>query len=379
MTSAGWQTLAVAGSVGAAGWWFGYEEGVLLGAFGLLAVVTALAWAPGRLRVSGERRLDPERVARGAPAEGVITLVNHGRRRLGRVRLEDRCGREPRPVETLALPPATPREVRYAVPTDRRGRIAVGPLVHVRTDPLALARRTRTLAGHDSILVRPRVHPLPLLPAGRAHHIEGPTSATADGGSQTFHALREYVLGDDLRHVHWRSTARTGELMVRQMVDVSLPRTSVVLDTREVAYGNDVEAFELAVETAASVVSAIAGHGFPVAVVTDSGTRLGVPGGRDTTALLDLLAVVDTTPAGSAAAFEALERERADGTLIVVTGGEDPSGSAPPARVAARFERVLMVVCGSAVPASAGPGGIPVLHATNEQTLIAGWHREVAR
>ncbi|MGC0421143.1 DUF58 domain-containing protein [Embleya sp. AB8] len=426
--------------VGVVGWWFGYPEGVLLGAAGLFAVATAPAWAPGRVRLSAERRLVPDRVPRGAPAESVVTLVNHGRRRIGRVRLADRCADESRVVEVAGLPPGVAREVRYAVPTERRGRITVGPLVHVRNDPLALARRTRTLAGRDTILVRPRVHPLPLLPAGRAHHLEGPTSATADGGSQTFHALREYVLGDDLRRVHWRSTARTGDLMVRQMVDVSLPHTHVVFDTRALAYAGDGataangdkggqgdrDGFELAVETVASVVSAVAGHGLPVSVTTEAGTRMGARGGRSAAPLLDLLAVVETTSGSSLApAFAVLERERADGTLIVVTGGGDPGGSLPPARITARFERVLVVrasaggggrdmavdvdvaadvdvdrdlarggvgrgresgsrsaaaaAAAAAAVATVSPSGVPVLRVSNARALVAGWHREVTR
>src|SRR5690606_3018218 len=77
----------------------------------------------------------------------------------------------------------------------------------------------------------PRSHPVRTVPVGASRSLDGVVDA-AQYGSITFHALREYVPGDDLRHVHWRTSAHVGQLMVRQHVETSLPRIVVLVDDR---------------------------------------------------------------------------------------------------------------------------------------------------
>jgi uncharacterized protein (DUF58 family) len=223
-----------------------------------------------------------------------------------------------------------------------------------------------------------------LLPSGREHHVEGPASDTADDGSLTFHALREYVLGDDLRRVHWRSTARTGTLMVRQMVDVSLPHTTLVLDTRRRAYASG-DDFELAVDCAASVAYAAARSHFPVHLVSEAGPVLHTDGsGDDAEALLDGLAVVGRSELMSvAAAFDGLEGHRGGGALVVVTGTGDTRGLGAVDRVRRRFDRVTLVCVGAAAAATGEESGagsdVPRLRVASLDELVAGWRREAVR
>ncbi|PZF99378.1 DUF58 domain-containing protein, partial [Nonomuraea aridisoli] len=167
-------------------------------------------------------------------------------------------------------------------------------------------------------------------PSGRAHHLEGPAGDHAPSGTVTFHTLREYVVGDDLRHVHWRSSARTGTLMVRQFVDAALPTTTVVLDTRGLT--------EPAVDAAASVALASARAGYPAAVVTGEGPLTGARADAET--ILDRLALVRPGTTGVA---EALRTARGGGSLVLVTG--DPSQTARAAGARRRFDRVVCVVC----------------------------------
>ena len=75
-------------------------------------------------------------------------------------------------------------------------------------------------------------------------------------------ALRPYVPGDELRHLHWKATARTGQLIVREYVDPAQPWCVVVLDTRRDVL--DADAFEAAVEIVASVLWAAAEQDRPV-------------------------------------------------------------------------------------------------------------------
>ncbi|MDI2125814.1 DUF58 domain-containing protein [Yinghuangia seranimata] len=389
----------------AAAWPTGYPEAAGLGAAGIAAVAGAVAWTLPPQRVTAERTVLPARVARGDRADAVLTLVDRKRRGARRVDLEDHVGDSVVYVTARALPTGEPNVTRYALPTRWRGRVTVGPLLAVRADPLGLARRARRCAADTSVLVRPRVHPLPLLSSGRAHHIEGPSSANADGGSQTFHTLRGYVLGDDLRRVHWRSSARTGELMVRQMVDVSMPHTTVLLDTRTTAYPEPAvsdevdeergeapppdadaaldEPFELAVEVAASAAFSALLHRFPLRVLTETGTvvadsrRGGTPDD-----LLDALAVLEPSDEATlAGALDELERSRAGGTLVIATGHGDLAGIAELPRMIARFERVLVVRTGRPADGdgTALPQDVHRISVDSPRALVAAWQREAIR
>lgn len=388
LSATGWGTLAGGAVLTATGYAFGYGEAAALGATCVLAVAVAVAvlWALPAPVLGAERRITPSRVGRGDPAEGVLTLTNTGGRTRRGLRAVDRCGDRDITVDVPPLRPGAAHELRYALPTARRGRVPVGPLRLERTDPLGLARRMRPYGASDTLLVRPRICPLPVLPSGQAHHVEGPASDTADDGSLTFHALREYVLGDDLRRVHWRSTARTGTLMVRQMVDVSLPHTTLVLDTRRRAYASE-DDFELAVDCAASVAYAAARSHFPVHLVSEAGPLLHTGGsGNDGEALLDGLAVVRRSDLTYlAAAFDGLENHRGGGTLVVVTGTGDTPGLSAVDRVRRRFDRVTMLRVGAEDVAAAarevsGPGSdVPQLRVASLDELLAGWRREAVR
>ncbi|WP_329318212.1 DUF58 domain-containing protein [Streptomyces sp. NBC_01262] len=384
LSSTGWGATTGGAALIATGYAFGYGEAVALGAACVIAVVMAAAWTLPRPKLGAERRIAPRKVGRGDPAEGVVALTNTGRRTRRGLRVTDRCGDQQVTVDVPPLRAGAAHDLRYALPTTRRGLVPVGPLRVERTDPLGLARRVRSYGASDILVVRPRICLLPVLPSGQAHHVEGPTSDTADDGSLTFHALREYVLGDDLRRVHWRSTARTGTLMVRQMVDVSLPHTTLVLDTRRQAYASE-DDFELAVDCAASIAYAAARSNFPVHLVSEAGPVLHTEGsGNDGEALLDRLALVRRSEVKSAAAaFDGLEHHRGGGALVVVTGTGDTDGLSALGRVRRRFERVTMLRIGAATAAAPDITGsgtdVPQLHIASLDALLAGWRWEAVR
>ncbi len=198
----------------------------------------------------------------------------------------DGCGASSVPVPLLRLRAGRDTTVVYPVPTARRGVVGIGPLRVVRRDPLGLLTLPRSHGGVDQVWVYPRVHQLTAVPAGVVRSLDGLIDRVPHG-SITFDTLREYVVGDELRHVHWRTTARVGELMVREHVDTSLPRLVVLLDDRAAAYPapesphEPCEAFEAVCEAAASIVVAAARDELPIAlqlvggVVVDSAGRRG--------------------------------------------------------------------------------------------------------
>lgn len=367
----------------------GYPRLAVLGVGGLAALAGGASWVARRPRVELAREVFPARVRRGEPAVGMLTIRN-GSRVLGlRVAASETFGGSEIAVPVPYLPAGARREVGYQLPTSRRGVIEVGPLRWERTDALGLVRRRYTLAGQQRLFVHPFVHQVPLSAALRARRWDSSTSDAAPDGTITFHTLREYVPGDDLRFIHWRSSARIGTLMVRRNIDVSLPRTTAVLVTSSAAYP-DADAFEEAVEVAASAVVAAAGERLPALLVTTAGQALACAGGQDDARrLLDFLAGVscdDGTGLGLAA--DQLRRAEAGGVLLVATGSLSEEDLATLRALATGYDQVVVALLaahasGSPAELMSEPGWpeltVCVLHARTGAQFCARWQELVSR
>lgn len=156
-------------------------------------------------------------------------------------------------VLTVPLLPARKRvRLNTQVATTRRGVLKVGPLTVARQDPIGLLRRESVFLDTQTLYVHPKTVQLPPNTAGLVRDLEGQESQRVVESDLSFHAVREYVPGDALRHVHWKSTAKTGTLMVRQYQETQTARTAVLFDANLAEYASDDE-FELGVSAAASV------------------------------------------------------------------------------------------------------------------------------
>lgn len=340
--SAGGAVLAAAGGV------LGYRAVITVGCAALLAQLLALASVAWRPRIVLARDLPSPRVTRGDPTVCVVTVTRRSRWPAPPITAIDAFeGRE------FAVPvPRTATTVTYRLDTTRRGVFPVGPLRLRRTDAFGLAALTRSAAGTATLRVHPRVHPFVVAPSGRARHLDGPLADTALARSVTFHRLREYTPGDDLRHVHWKSTARTGNLMVREYIDTSLPGTTVLLGAASGAFPAP-QVFEEAVEVAASALAAAVRGGFPARLAAGGALT---EGRADVTAFLDRLAeLAYGTGGGLAAAAGILPGTRSGGILIAVTGAVRSAEVALMRRLAPAYDRALLVaVAGTGAPASDG-------------------------
>ncbi|MEW2428802.1 DUF58 domain-containing protein [Micromonospora sp. NPDC047644] len=362
-----------------AGFRFAYPELTLLGAAAGGAVGYAALVAAWRPRLTVTRRADPDRVARGEPASMALTVRNTGRLRSANLLAEDRCGQRTVPVPVLRLRPGRDTEVRYDVPTDRRGVVPVGPLRVTRRDPLGLVALARSYGAAVPVWVHPRIHPLTAVPRGAGRSLDGRVDGVPHG-SITFDSLREYVVGDELRRVHWRTSARVGELMVRENVDTSLPRLVVLLDNRAVAHpqrvGGVAESFESACEAAASVVTAAHRADLPVLLLTVAAETLTSDGEADgPLGPLDRLAAADLSDDGDAvrAATTRLRQDRLGDTLIFLTGpgGRDELGHVGALRGA--YPSVVVAVFGAAEPTPPGTAGLVVVDAADGAQFAAEW------
>ncbi|GGM87747.1 DUF58 domain-containing protein [Streptomyces fuscichromogenes] len=306
----------------------------------VLPLICAAVLYRTRYRVAGSRRLSPARVPAGSEARVHLRMDNVSRLPTGLLMLQDRVPYVlgPRPRFVLdRVEPGGRREVSYRVRSDLRGRYPLGPLQLRLTDPFGMCELTRSFSTFDTLTVIPKVEPLPPI------RLSGEAKGYGDGRQRSLALAgdddvipRGYRYGDDLRRVHWRSTARYGELMVRREEQPQRARCTVLLDTRGLAYegaGPD-SAFEWAVSGAASVLVHMLERGFSVRLLTDSGSS--VPGeGADGFAgsgqesaeaaglMMDTLAVIDHSDGtGLSRAYDVL-RGGNEGLLVAFLGDLD--------------------------------------------------------
>ncbi|QLE71690.1 DUF58 domain-containing protein [Streptomyces rectiverticillatus] len=322
----------------------------------LLAVLPLLCVAVlhrTRHRVAGSRRLAPARVPAGAEARVQLRIDSVSRLPTGLLMLQDRVpyvlGSRPRFVLDR-IEPGGRREVSYRVRSDLRGRYPLGPLQLRLTDPFGMCELTRGFSAYDTLTVVPHTEPLPPVHLGGpgAGHGDGLRRSPALAGEDDI-IPRGYRHGDDLRRVHWRSTARHGELMVRREEQPRRARCTVLLDTRRTAHEGrgPGSSFEWAVSAAASAALHLLGRGFSVQLLTDTGAAIpgpGAPGehvgppGESADAaglLLETLAAVEHSEGTClSAALGSLHGE--GGLLVAFFGGLDEQQAALAARLRGR-------------------------------------------
>lgn len=304
----------------AAGWLLGYPQLVILGCAALIALIVTAMWLVRHLPLTIVRYVVPTRVTVGERSVGRVEVTNDAHRPNPPLLAADRFGSDTIEGVIQPIKPGKRGITEYPLPTDVRGIYTVGPLVIGRSDPLGLWNRTQRYGTTEDLYVHPAVHAVNAMPGSLSRDIDGPTPDTAPQGTITFHALREYVLGDDLRHIHWKATAHTGTLMVRQHVDTSQPHTTVVLDCRRSVHVP--ESFEHAIEMAASVVAASTATVFPIELRTSSGLHVDGTGGRTPSQVfMDRFAGLQLEEHGSLVRVASdLSWVRGGNSLVVITG-----------------------------------------------------------
>ncbi|WFE29410.1 DUF58 domain-containing protein [Solwaraspora sp. WMMD791] len=309
---------------------------LILGEKDLLRVAILLALLPllaaayvgrSRYKLACTRSLEPHRVPVGANARVVLRLHNLSRLPTGTLLLEDRLpyalGTRPRVVlERLGAQQAS--SVAYTVRADVRGRYEVGPLVVRLTDPFGLCELTRAFPSVDRLTVIPQVTALPTVRLASEYAGSGDSRARSVAvHGEDDSATREYRRGDDLRRVHWKSTARTGELMVRREEQPWESRATVVLDTRAYAHQGDgpTASFEWAVAATASVAVHLRGNGYRLRLVTGLGVDTDATEADGDGLLLDCLADVTASQRSDVATLVEQVRRRSDSSLVVAVLG----------------------------------------------------------
>jgi uncharacterized protein (DUF58 family) len=299
-----------------------------------LPVVCTAAVARTRHRVACIRSVDPGRVPAGEEARITLRLENVSLVPTGLLLAEDRLprGMSARPRFLVdRLEPRGHRDVYYRVRSNVRGRYPVGPLTVRLADPFGMCELSRAFTESDELIVIPTVEALPPVLLGgewTGSNDSHPSSIPAAGEDDI--ATREYRHGDALHRVHWRSTARRGELMVRREEQPRQSQATLLLDARASAHRGEglYSSLEWAVSATASLGVHLNRRGYSLRVLTESGAGLVGTGGDMMSPvpdveglLLDSLAMLEPSRiAGLRDAGTSLARAGADGLLIAVLG-----------------------------------------------------------
>ena len=308
-------------------WWvFGDPELLLTGIFFVVAELAAI-WYVLRHdpQLDMGRRLGSTTVHNGDTTTVTLVLRNRRRRPLRHLSIHDEVESLGMAVFEIAkLMGDETASATYRVTCRPRGVYRVGPARATTSDPLRLAELSAPDGPIDRLVVYPTVEELTGFPVirGRDPAISASRPEHSQRGGEDFYTLREYQRGDDMRRIHWPYTAKTDELMIRQLETPWQSRALVLLDVRPSVY-ESADAFEMAVSGAASVVTHLVKSGF------DADLWAGDPEPIDASrysAAMERLALVEPNDEIDIEAVAGRIRQKGGGgALVLVTGVADRS------------------------------------------------------
>ena len=323
-TTRGWALLGAGLALFLLWWLLGDEELLMTGAFLVIGLVVALLYVRlHRPALTVRRQLGTTTVHNGDTVQVTLSLHNQGRRVLRNLSVVDAVqDLGAATFEVSGIRPGETATATYRVVCRPRGIYRVGPSRASSFDPLGLAGIPASGGPVDQLIVYPTVEKLTGFPMVRG---QDPSMAAsrpehAQRGGEDFYTLREYQRGDDLRRVHWPSSAKMDQLMIRQLETPWQSRALVMLDVRAAVYESS-DAFETAVSGAASVVTHLVRSGFEADLW--SGDPNAIDATRYSAAMENLALVQPSSAIDLEAVAMRMRQKGGGGALVIVTGTAD--------------------------------------------------------
>lgn len=358
-TARGWIVAFTGVALVAVGMVFGSSPLEQLGfALVVLPVIAVVVVRSGRHELDIVRTVSPPRARAGQKVTLTLDIANRGQRTAPLILIEDRL---PAGVSGSArfavhgIEPDGRRRADLQIRAARRGRYTVGPATVSIVDPFSLARVRSMGAAEADFLVHPKVDAL-AMPRDLGERQTVASSAVRQPSGfrgEDFYTMREYVEGDDLRKIHWPSTAKRGRYMIRQEETPWHTRATVVIDDRAHAHdGSDVaSSFERAIETTASLIDLYhrANYSFRLVGAHYAGVT-STRGPDHFTRCMDALAEMTARPPAHgrdalAARLTELEAASApEAALLIAAGRLEPAHAIQLTRLKRRY-RDITVVC----------------------------------
>ena len=289
LSTPGWIAVAGAATSLVLGVTLGWQEAMAIAGVLVILLVTAVVWVARRAAYQAQITLDSTRVRIDQDALGSVVVHNRTARAVPTGAVDLPVGRAIATFPVPRLGSGAMDEHVFRVPARHRGVVTIGPVHTVRSDPFGLLRRDTACSEKVVLHIHPRVVRLDARTLGFLKDVEGVPTQTLSSSDVSFHALRDYVRGDDRRNIHWRTTARVGRLMVRQFEESMRAHLLLVLSLRAEDYSS-AEDFETAVSTVGSIGLAATREERELTVLTSDGELDATTGAS----LLDALCSVGT-------------------------------------------------------------------------------------
>lgn len=252
ITPAGWLVLAWAAAGAVVGLSWGWDEFVVSAVVAVMLLVLATPFLLGRSAYEVDFALERDNVVAGSDVAGDIVVRNASSRVALPSRIDIPVGDGLVEFPVPMLRAGQEHRERLVIPGARRGMIDVGPATTTRTDPLRLLARQFHWADVKTLYVHPKTVSVPSTSLGFIRDLEGRAARILTSDDIAFASIREYERGDAQRHIHWKSSAKLGQLMVRQFEQTKRSLISLVLDLDPESYASD-EEFEMAVSAVGSL------------------------------------------------------------------------------------------------------------------------------
>lgn len=252
VTPLGWIVLALIPTTLIAGYSIAWMELIVVGYACIAVALMAAIFLFGRSQLAISLHVDHRRVVVGEPASGEVRGTNSGKGRSLGVVAEIPVADTFAEAVLPSIRPGGSAVHDFPIPTHRRGIISVGPVRTVRADPVGLVRRELVWTESAEVFVHPRTISIPSVSTGLIRDLEGNPTKDLANNDISFHALREYLPGDERRNIHWKTTARTGRYMVRQFEETRRSHLVIALSLATADYASEYE-FEMAVSVAGSL------------------------------------------------------------------------------------------------------------------------------
>jgi len=269
VTVLGWLCVALAVAALPIGLGLRWIEFTVAGASAAILLLIAIPFLFGGRAYAVGFSLTNDRVVAGTEAHASVSVTNISPRLQLPGRIDIPVGQG---LVDLGLPLMRPGQVfneEVVIPAQRRGVLDIGPVTTVRTDPVGLLSHEMHWADIRRLFIHPMTVSVPSTNTGFIRDLEGNPSQIITDSDISFNSIREYQPGDSRRHVHWRSTAKTGKTMIRNFEETRRSRMVLALGLNPEEYASADE-FELAVSSLGSLGVRAIRDGRDVSVLTSA-------------------------------------------------------------------------------------------------------------
>ena len=273
VTKLGWASLTFTLLWLPLGVWLGWPEFAFLGAVATAIVLFAIPFLLGKREYKIDFEFNEDHLVAGEAASAPILVTNTNSKIQLSGQLDLKLGDSIEEFNIPVLRAGETKRIPFEIAPQPRGVIPLGPMTLIRTDPVGVLRNEVELLESREVWVHPKIKVLPRTTMGFMRDLEGNSTQNIVEADLTFHSIRQYVPGDNPKHIHWKATAKLslpGEFLIRQYEESRRSRMVIIFALKPEEYLQGTEEFEVAVSAVASLGTRALMDGRDLSIVTSS-------------------------------------------------------------------------------------------------------------